>query len=215
MSLMEEKQKRELLNERQKVTNRWFIFVILFVVFLVISVRGTIPLLTATFLPLAVSGALANGFFHILFLRVSAVPSWVKYATVAFDMAVASVVILVTGGPYSVFYSLYFIILISNAFRYGMGMSMYVALLENLMYPVILWIWGGLPDASRVFSFEASALHYSLLLEGSKILVFWGVALYAGYLSSRLKRQANEILGLYERIHELEDQSKPGHAGPP
>lgn len=208
MGLHHEKAKRELLHERQKVTNRWLIFAVLVVVFFVISVGGTIPLLRNTFLPLAVGGGAVNLFLHLIFRRMSSAPWWVKFATVAFDMAAASIVILVTGGPYSVFYSLYFIILISNGFRYGMGMSLYVALLQNVFYPVILAIWGTLPEASRIFSFESQALHYSLLLEGSKILVFWGVALYAGYLAGRMKRQSNEILGLYDRIDSLESELK-------
>jgi len=43
----------------------------------------------------------------------------------------------------------------------------------------------------------ARPLEGDLTLEGVKILAFWGVALYAGYLATRYRRQAR-ILEAYE-----------------
>ncbi|MGH9203804.1 MAG: hypothetical protein ACRD2A_21465, partial [Vicinamibacterales bacterium] len=72
--------------------------------------------------------------------------------------------------------------LVSNSIRYGMGMALYVATIYNLTYVVVL----GLAPPSG-----------DLTTEAVKILAFWGVALYAGYLAMRFQRYAR-ILESYE-----------------
>jgi len=67
-------------------------------------------------------------------------PRWLKYLTTATDLILISVLVALTGGAGSVFYFAYFIVLVSNSIRYGMGMALYVAILYNLAYAVILMI---------------------------------------------------------------------------
>jgi hypothetical protein len=90
--------------------------------------------------------------------------------------------VLFTGGSGSVFYVAYFIVLVSNSIRYGMGMALYVATVYNLGYAAVLLAQ---PPAN------------DLTVEAVKILSFWGVALYAGYLAMRFQRQTR-ILESYE-----------------
>jgi len=46
-------------------------------------------------------------------------------------------------------------------------------------------------------------------IEGVKILAFWGVALYAGYLATRFQRQARIIEAYEETIAELRANAGP------
>jgi K+-sensing histidine kinase KdpD len=102
--------------------------------------------------------------------------------TTATDLVLLSSLVLFTGGAGSVFYFAYFIVLVSNSIRYGMGMAIYVATVYNLVYVAVL---AGRPPAT------------DLTVEAVKILTFWGVALYAGYLAMRFQRQTR-ILESYE-----------------
>ncbi len=90
--------------------------------------------------------------------------------------------VVFTGGSESVFYYAYFIVLVSNGIRYGMAMALYVATIYNLAYVGVLLL---VPPAAR------------LTVEAVKILTFWGIALYAGYLAMRFQRQTR-ILQSYE-----------------
>ena len=70
--------------------------------------------------------------------NVTEIPRWLKYVTVLGDMAFVSALIYYTGLAQSPFFFVYFVILISNCLRYGLLMSLYVALLFNVMYVVVL-----------------------------------------------------------------------------
>ncbi len=112
----------------------------------------------------------------------SGVPPWLKYLTTAIDLVLISALLLFTGGSGSVFYYAYFIVLVSNGIRYGMAMALYVATIYNLAYVGVLLL---VPPTDR------------LTVEAVKILTFWGIALYAGYLAMRFQRQTR-ILQSYE-----------------
>jgi K+-sensing histidine kinase KdpD len=95
----------------------------------------------------------------------------------------------------------YFIALVSNSIRYGMGMAVYVALLFNIAYVVVLMVHAAGGDLTR---------------EGVKILAFWAVALYAGYLATRFRRQARILQAYEETIAELRARLEArAHSGPP
>jgi K+-sensing histidine kinase KdpD len=98
------------------------------------------------------------------------------------------VLVAASGGSGSPFYYVYFIVLISNSIRYGMAMAMFVALLFNIAYVAVL---------------VARPVPGDLTSEGVKILIFWGVALYAGYLAARYQRQARILEAYEETIEEL------------
>jgi len=109
-------------------------------------------------------------------------PRWLKYLTTATDLWLISALVLFTGGSGSVFYYSYFIVLVSNGIRYGMAMALYVATVYNVGYVGVLLL---APPPER------------LTVEAVKILTFWGIALYAGYLAMRFQRQSR-ILESYE-----------------
>ncbi len=120
------------------------------------------------------------------------IPRWFKYVTVFGDMAFVSVLIYDTGGAQSPFFYVYFVFLISNCLRYGLLMSLFIALTVNVLYAVVL---GLMPSAQR----QASVLGG----EGLKILAFWAVAFYGGSVSARLRRQATQLRVYEETLLEL------------
>jgi hypothetical protein len=121
-----------------------------------------------------------------------------KYVTTATDVALISALAVLTGATHSLFYFAYFIVLISNSFRYGMGMALYVAVIYNLGYACVVYVAPPGDD---------------LTVEAVKILAFWGIALYAGYLATRLQRQARILQSYEETIlrlrHELGESKRP------
>lgn len=140
--------------------------------------EATIPWSTTFALTAAVVGC---NLAYLWVLRAG-VPPWLKYLTTATDLVLISVLLLFTGGRSSVFYYTYFIVLVSNGIRYGMAMALYVATIYNLAYVAVLLV---VPPPER------------LTVEAVKILTFWGIALYAGYLAMRFQRQTR-ILQSYE-----------------
>ena len=143
-----------------------------------------------------VGGACAVNIFHTFYLaRVDPIPPAYKYLSVAADLGFLSAAILVTGHSQSPFFFLYFVILISNCLRYGLLMSLYVAVVVNLLYVGILSV------DPRV---EPSVVGG----EGLKILAFWSVALYGGVVSSRIQRQAHVLASYEDTIAELRAELK-------
>ncbi|MGH7428488.1 MAG: hypothetical protein ACREJ4_09080 [Candidatus Methylomirabilaceae bacterium] len=166
--------------EQSKVTIRWVVAAVLFAGAAYLRRGGSIETSWAVIVGLAVGVALLNlGFSAVL--RGGA-PRWLRYVTTGSDIALTSLLVAYSGGSGSPFYYVYFIVLVSNSIRYGIGMALFVALLFNVGYVVVL---------------VARSVPGDLTLEGVKILAFWGVALYAGYLATRFQRQAR-ILQSYE-----------------
>ncbi|MGH2375088.1 MAG: hypothetical protein ACRDIC_16675 [bacterium] len=166
--------------EQSKVTIRWVVAAVLFAGAAYLRRGGSIETSWAVIVGLAVGVALLNlGFSAVL--RGGA-PRWLRYVTTGSDIALTSLLVAYSGGSGSPFYYVYFIVLVSNSIRYGIGMALFVALLFNVGYVVVL---------------VARPVPGDLTLEGVKILAFWGVALYAGYLATRFQRQAR-ILQSYE-----------------
>ena len=132
------------------------------------------------------------------------IPRGFKYVTVFGDMAFVSLLIYDTGGAQSPFFFVYFVFLISNCLRYGLLMSLFIALTVNVLYVVVL---GLAPSPSRTAS--------TLGGEGLKILAFWVTAFYGGSVSSRLRRQAGQLRVYEETILELRAQQKARIAANP
>lgn len=166
--------------ERSKVVVRWIVAAVLFATVSYLRRQGLITTPWSVILGLTAAVAVLNISYWAI-LRAGA-PRWLKYVTTGTDLVLVSLLLLFSGGSASVFYVAYFIILVSNSIRYGMGMALYVAAVYNVAYVLLLLLK---PPAT------------DLTIEAVRILAFWGVALYAGYLASRFQRQAR-ILESYE-----------------
>jgi len=166
--------------ERSKVVVRWIVAVLLFAAVSYLKRRGNLDVPWSFIILLTALLALFNIIYGAILRRGS--PSWLKYLTTATDLALISALVAITGGAHSVFYFAYFIVLVSNSFRYGMGMALFVATLYNGAYAAVVF---------------AEPPGGDLTAEAVKILAFWGIALYAGYLAMRFQRQTR-ILQSYE-----------------
>lgn len=166
--------------ERSKVVVRWIVTAALLVTVTYLKRQGVITISWSVVVPLTAAVAVLNLIYWRI-LRTSA-PRWLKYVTTGTDVVLVSLLVLFTGGSGSVFHVAYFIILVSNSIRYGMGMALYVATIYNLGYVAVLLVTPPSGD---------------LTIEAVKILAFWGVALYAGYLAMRFQRYAR-VLESYE-----------------
>jgi len=187
-------------SERAKVTARWFAIVVLLSA--LFWIRGHDPIVAAhvsrlTAWELALAGVLMTLAEAIYLWKPGRVqiPRWLKYVTVFCDMVFISVLISLTGYTHSPFFFVYFVFLISNCLRYGLLMSLFVAAVFNVLYVVVL---GFAPETER----QASVLGG----EGLKIVAFWGVALYGGAISARIRRQGNQLRVYEETIREQRAQ---------
>jgi hypothetical protein len=186
--------------EQSKVAVRWLVLVVLLAATGYLRRSAAIETPWQMILLLTAVVAAANIAFAAVLRRGA--PRWLRYLTTGLDLLVISALVAFSGGSASPFYYVYFIVLVSNSIRYGMSMALFVALLFNVAYVVVLLVHpvGG-----------------DLTVEGVKILAFWGIALYAGYLAARYQRQARileayeeTIAGLRSRLEALE----PRPAGP-
>ena len=183
--------------EQSKVTIRWIVAAVLFAGAVYLRRGGSIDTSWGIIVGLAAGVALLNlGFSAVL--RQGA-PSRLRYLTTGGDIALTSLLVAYSGGSGSPFYYVYFIILVSNSIRYGMAMALFVALLFNVGYVAVL---------------VARPVGGDLPLEGVKILAFWGVALYAGYLATRFQRQARILEAYEETIAGLRARIGEGEPSP-
>ncbi|HEU5170938.1 MAG TPA: hypothetical protein VFU46_10385 [Gemmatimonadales bacterium] len=168
--------------ERSKVVVRWIVGSALAGAVVILKGRGEVAVGWPVVIGLTALLAALNLTYWAILRRGA--PPWLKYLTTATDLALISALIAFTGGRSSVFFFAYFIVLVSNSFRYGMGMALYVATGFNLLYAGLL---ASAPPAG------------DLTIEAVKIFAFWGIALYGGYLAMRFQRQAR-ILQSYEEV---------------
>jgi len=183
--------------ERSKVVVRWIVAAVLFAAVAYLKTRGQLAVPWSTVLALTATLAVLNLLYTAVLRR--AAPPWLKYLTTGTDLALISALVALTGGSGSVFYFAYFIVLVSNSIRYGMGMALYVATLYNAAYAIILRLDPPSGD---------------LTVEAVKIFAFWGIALYAGYLAMRFQRQTRILQSYEETIarlrHELASRRGEG-----
>ena len=172
--------------ERSKVVVRWIVATVLFAAVVYLKGRGQVAVSWTVVLSLTAVLAALNLMYWAVLRRGA--PSWLKYMTTATDLALISALVAFTGGSGSVFYFAYFIVLVSNSMRYGMGMALYVATVYNVAYAIIL---------------RAAPPAGDLTVEAVKIFAFWGIALYAGYLAMRFQRQTRILQSYEETIARL------------
>jgi hypothetical protein len=182
--------------ERSKVVARWIIAAVLLVGVVYLKRQHAIPV-TWPMIALLTAAVAALNVVYWSLLRRSA-PRWLKYVTTGTDLALISLLVGYSGGSTSVFYVAYFVVLVSNSIRYGIGMALYVATIYNIAYVIVLVI-NPPPD--------------TLTLEAAKILAFWGVALYAGYLAMRFQRQERILESYEETITQLRTEIGTLRAG--
>lgn len=182
--------------EQSKVAVRWLVAGILVVVALYLRRSGAIATPLTIIVGLAAIVVAANVAFWMI-LRRSA-PPWLRYATTGTDLALATVLIGASGASASPFYYVYFVILVSNSIRYGMRMAVFVAVVVNVAYVAVLT---ARPPAG------------DLTPEGVKLLAFWGIAFYAGYLATRFQRQARILEAYEETIAGLRERLRAGDRG--
>jgi hypothetical protein len=169
----------EQRTEQSKVVIRWIVVAVALAAVTYMRRTGTVDTPWVVIVALTAVIAVLNLGFSTVLRRGA--PRWLRYVTTGSDLALISILVAFSGGSASPFYYVYFIVLVSNAVRYGMAMAIFVALVFNVAYVAVL-------SAHPVADLTA---------EGAKILTFWGVALYAGYLAARFQRQAR-VLQAYE-----------------
>jgi hypothetical protein len=179
--------------EQSKVSVRWLVAGVVLVAALYLRRSGAVTTPISVIVGLAAILAAANALFAAILK--SGAPPWLRYVTTATDLILATALIAATGAGASPFYYVYFIVLVSNSIRYGMRMAVFVATVVNIGYVAILTAF---PPAG------------DLTPDGVKILAFWGVALYAGYLATRFQRQARILEAYEETIATLREQLRAG-----
>lgn len=191
---------RERDTERAKAYIRWFAIPILFGMMLHIrshdaQVLARTP--TSLVYGLVIAGIVLAALETAYLWRpgLEEIPPAFKFVSIGLDIAFLSVLIHYTGFTQSPYFFVYFVVLISNCLRYGLGVSLYVALMFNVLYAVTL----GLAPPGEV---KPSVLGG----EGLKILAFWATAFYGGSVSARLRRQANQLRVYEETILGLRAQ---------
>jgi len=182
----------EFQTERSKTAARWFVIAIMATVVYRQQTQGvlTMPLQVFFFL---LGGTIAINLAHSIYLlRARRCAPLYKYISVGLDLLFVTFTLRYTGFNESPFFYIYFLILVSNSIRYGLVMSLYIALLVNVFYVVAL-------------SFAPELRPTVLGGEGLKILAFWGVALYGGAVAARMRRQIFEIADYEETIVDLKE----------
>jgi hypothetical protein len=184
----------ECQTERSKVIARWFIIGILAALAQWQRAQGAILMPAVTYASIIGGAALVNVFHSLYLFRVQHCPLYYKYISTALDLIFVTILIYASGFNESPFFYVYFIVLVSNCIRYGLVMSLYIAVLVNVLYAVTLSL---APEQLRPTVLGG---------EGLKILAFWGVAMYGGAVAARIRRQVLEIASYEETIAELREE---------
>ncbi|MBV9866423.1 MAG: hypothetical protein JO316_13805 [Abitibacteriaceae bacterium] len=181
----------ECQTERSKTIARWCGIFILAALVYQQQVQGIVTLSRTGFLSLFGAALLINLFHSFYLFRAGACSSFYKYISVGLDLMLLTFLISNSGLNQSPYFFVYFVLLVSNCIRYGLVMSLYIAVLVNVFYPIALSLGPHQLQPSVVGG------------EGLKLLAFWGVALYGGAVSARIRRQVYEIAAYEDTIAEL------------
>lgn len=135
-------------------------------------------ILANTAISLLVARAIRRGLISTLF----------KYATMTLDFFLVALALVPTGGGQSLLYPLNYVVIVSNALRYGMGVAITGAIIMNFFYVLVL-AYQHYPQ-TEIPDFQQHAL---------KLAGFWLVGIYTGYLSRRYEVLRGEV----ERLQKL------------
>ncbi|MCB1172192.1 MAG: hypothetical protein KDK39_01445 [Leptospiraceae bacterium] len=213
----------ELKNERNKAVVRWLLILLVsvYLAWLLEKQQGIeigARHLFNWYYVGALSGAAAilNLVFSIYIARrkKSGVHPALKYISMGLDFAIISLMLIPTGGDKSIFFLLYFIVIISNSLRYGMRLALTGLLVFTIMYfSVLAWQYpqrlvlnnAGIPLMADGFQIQAEAL---------KLAVFWLVGIYCGYMARRYENLQGEVekyQRLVQRLMQQEDTNVLGN----
>lgn len=197
----------EVRNERNKAHVRWLLVLVVagYLTYLVsegISREiGSTALLTDLYVAALTGTAMAlNIFFTFVLYQVrknnGRLHKWFKYATMLVDLGLVSALLIPTGGSESLFFPVYFIVIVSNSIRYGMKGAVVGLFGFNLMYVGVLYE-----------QYYPEMQIPSLQKEVMKVAGLWLVGIYTGYLSKRFDVLQQEV-AKYESLVEKLMQKK-------
>ena len=197
----------EIRNEKNKASVRWLLVLAIGAYLIYLLDHGGNAVAGATVFNLtyvlAVLGfAVAfNGTLTWLLwraLKKERIGRWVKYITMTCDFMLVALVLIPTGGSHSLLYPLNYVIIVSNALRYGMTVALTGTFTMNLFYLGVLanqyWPQTHIPG-----------FHQEVL----KIAGFWLVGVYTGYLSRRYEVLRGEV----ERYQKLLSEALAKNGG--
>lgn len=184
----------EIRNEKNKASVRWVLMAVVggFLVYRLVGGVGWQSSFDSIYLFSALGFAiLANAAISLLVARArerGSISTFFKYATMTLDFFLVALVLIPTGGGQSLLYPLNYVVIVSNALRYGMGVAISGAIIMNFFYVLVLayqyYPQTDIPD------FQQHAL---------KLAGFWLVGIYTGYLSRRYEILRGEV----ERLQKL------------
>ena len=202
----------ELRNERNKTGIRWLLLLVIggYLIYLLDSGQGQEIGTNQLFNWYFIGGLLGGIFLCNLLVRLyialcqhkqREVHPILKYLTMIVDLAVISLALIPTGGDQSMFFVVYFVVIISNSLRYGMRLTIVALLFFNVFYvgiliyqyPHLLWMDGGLAVRSDTGESSQARSGFALQRELLKIGVFWLVGIYTGYIARRYEYLQGEV----------------------
>ncbi len=198
-----EKAAWELKNERNKVNVRWLLMVLIAGYLYYILQTGQGEEIGSTHLfnlsyivGLTVFLATANLIFTLYLAAVArgrmAMRAGLKYLSMIVDFIAISLVLLPTGGDRSIFFVVYFIVIISNSLRYGMRLALAGAFTFNLCYVAVL-----------AYQYYPDLVVPNIQGEILKVAVFWVVGLYTGYIARRFQILQGEVEKYQDLVRRL------------
>ncbi len=106
----------------------------------------------------------------------------IKYLTMTADFFAVALVMIPTGGNESMFFTINYIVIVSNALRYGLRIAILGTIVMNVFYIGVL-AFQHYPEM------EVQGIQKEILKVGG----FWLVGIYTGYLSMRFEVLRGEI----------------------
>jgi len=182
----------EIRNEKNKASVRWVLVFAIggYLTYLLETGKaaavGSAPIFNGVYITGMLAFAVAfNALVAYQVHRAAAretIGRWVKYATMGVDFLLVALVLIPTGGSQSLLYPLNYVIIVSNALRYGMSVAIAGTVIMNIFYLAVL-AFQYYPQT------DIPGFHQEVL----KIAGFWLVGVYTGYLSRRYEVLRGEV----------------------
>lgn len=182
----------EIRNEKNKASVRWIVIAAVagYLSYLLtrdnVGAIGAAPGLDASYIAiLTVFAVTFNALLSVYLLgalQTEKISRSVKYLTMAVDFLLVALLLAPTGGDKSLFYPLNYVVIVSNALRYGMAVALAGTFLMNIFYLGVLVNQYG-PHV------QIPGFHQEVL----KVAGFWLVGIYTGYLSRRYEILRGEV----------------------
>jgi len=169
----------EIKNEKNKTGVRWLIIAVLGAY---LGTRFTdAPYIFYLLGAATIWNSLVTLYLHRA-AKAEQISRWAKYVTMASDFLLVALILVPTGGSSSLLYPINYVVIVSNALRYGMGVALAGTFLMNIFYLGVL--------AHQYYpEFVIPGFHQEVL----KVGAFWLVGIYTGYLSRRFTILRGEV----------------------